>query len=102
MATKKANRVEKVSDPLPLESELLTIDEVCARLKVSRPYLYPLLNAGILGSVVQGSRRFVTMRQLCDYIRFLEDQKTPRPSETRNNRFRPADKKQHRAVASSR
>lgn len=53
---------------------LLTIDEVCAHLRVSRWTFYQLVNSGELSTVKIRRRRLVAVAALSDYVRRLTDE----------------------------
>jgi len=51
-----------------MSDQLLKIPEVADRLRVSRAFVYELMNAGALGSIHIGGARRVAESQLDDYI----------------------------------
>jgi excisionase family DNA binding protein len=81
------------SPPALPDVPMLTIADVENRLQVSRPFIYELLNSGELKSVMQGNRRYITQRQLDDYVRHLEKEGAPLPRDQPNNKWRPLTKK---------
>lgn len=52
--------------------ELFTLDDIADRLRLSRPSLYRLIDAGALGSVKIGRSRRITRRQLTDFLDRVE------------------------------
>jgi excisionase family DNA binding protein len=53
-------------------TELLTVAEVCDRLRVSRRTVYRLIEAGSIRTVHIGRRTLVTERELRAYLAYLE------------------------------
>jgi len=60
---------------------LLTIDEVCTRLHISRPTFYGLVHSGQLRTITIGRARRIPVSALEDYVaEQLRSQGAPRPS----------------------
>lgn len=55
---------------------LLTVDQVAARLQLSRWSVYNLIRSRELGSVTIGRSRRITEEVLCDYIRRLSERES--------------------------
>jgi excisionase family DNA binding protein len=53
-------------------TELLTVAEVGARLRVSRRTVYRLIGAGAIRTVHIGTRTLITERELRAYVAYLE------------------------------
>ena len=54
-------------------TRLLTVDEVCAQLRVSRTYVYSLMANGTLENLHVGSNRRLVASSVEDYIQILRE-----------------------------
>lgn len=84
----KLTLVPAVSDDQPpavAPSDLLTVEEAAAELRIGRTKAYALINAGELGSLTIGARRFVTRAMIAAY-RAARERATPPPHAARRKR----------------
>lgn len=50
------------------EALLLTVNEACGRLRISRPTMYQLLNSGRIASIRIGRARRIAVRALEEFV----------------------------------
>lgn len=85
------------AEPTPVAA--YSIAQLEKALGVSNPTIYSEMNRGRLGSVMIGSRRLVTQRQLDDYLRLLEKETKPKPSEVRERKRAKVEARRERVRA---